>query len=45
MDLSNKSHSINTDKQNQRNDMEHDNSPCKQRKAGQQFLSSVNKYK
>lgn len=45
MDLNKRSsHNIDGDIQNQRNDMEHDNPHCKQRKEGQQFLSSVQKY-
>lgn len=46
MDLNIKnSHNIDGDTQNQRNDMEHDSSHCKQRKEGQiTFLSSVQKY-
>ncbi|XP_037030686.1 TBC1 domain family member 5 [Bradysia coprophila] len=45
MDLSTKD-SLNSDREtpNRSSDMEQDNSTCKQRKEGQQFLSSVQKY-
>lgn len=46
MDLNvKKSHNTDGDTHHQSNDtMEHDKSDCKQRKEGQQFLSSLEKY-